>query len=199
MRVLGVDCGTERTGWGVIESDGRRHSVIAHGVIKLSVKDPLAGRLATIAAALRDLLAMHTPEYAAVEEVFFSQNVKTALKLAHVRGVTLAVLAEAGMAVGEYSPLSVKASVVGYGRAEKHQVQLMVRQLTGLAYAIESEDAADALAVAICHVTHICRPTSSQRGTEIQGRSASRFVTAAASTAEIKDAAPVKKASARIV
>jgi crossover junction endodeoxyribonuclease RuvC len=158
MKVLGVDCGTERTGWGVIESDGRRHAVVAHGVIKLSPKDPLAGRLATIAAVLRDLLAMHAPECAAVEEVFFSQNVKTALKLAHVRGVALAVLAESGMEVGEYSPLSVKTSVVGYGRAEKHQVQLMVRQLTGLAHAIESEDAADALAVAICHAVHICRP-----------------------------------------
>ena len=157
MRVLGVDCGTERTGWGIIESDGRRHSVIAHGVIRLSSKDPLAGRLARIAAALRDLLTIHTPECAAVEEVFFSQNVKTALKLAHVRGVTLAVLAEAGLSVGEYSPLSVKASVVGYGRAEKHQVQLMVRQLTGLAHPIESEDAADALAVAICHITSACR------------------------------------------
>jgi crossover junction endodeoxyribonuclease RuvC len=186
MRVLGVDCGTERTGWGVIESDGRRHSVIAHGVILLSAKNPLPGRLATIAATLRDLLAMHMPECAAVEEVFFSQNVKTALKLAHVRGVALAVLAEAGLSVGEYSPLSVKASVVGYGRAEKHQVQLMVRQLTGLAYAIESEDAADALAVAICHATYICRPETS------------RFVTHPKATASlVKVTAVAKKASAR--
>ena len=166
MRVLGVDCGTERTGWGVIESDGRRHTVVAHGVIKLSAKDPLPGRLAIIAAALRDLLSAHVPECAAVEEVFFSQNVKTALKLAHVRGVALAVLAETGLPVGEYSPLSVKTSVVGYGRAEKHQVQLMVRQLTGLAHAIESEDAADALAVAICHATYVCRSALSQRGTK---------------------------------
>jgi crossover junction endodeoxyribonuclease RuvC len=153
MRVLGVDCGTERTGWGVIDSDGRRHTVIGHGVILLRAKDPLAGRLAQISAALRHLLAVHEPECAAVEEVFFAQNVKSALKLAHVRGVALAVLAEAGLPVGEYSPLSVKASVVGYGRAEKHQVQLMVRTITGLAEEIESEDAADALAVAICHAT----------------------------------------------
>jgi crossover junction endodeoxyribonuclease RuvC len=104
-----------------------------------------------VGAAMRSLLLQHTPESAAVEEVFFSQNVKTALKLAHVRGVVLAAIAEAGVMFGEYSPLSVKASVVGYGRAEKSQVQLMVRTLTGIT--VESEDAADALAVAICHAT----------------------------------------------
>src|SRR6266446_5283009 len=151
MRVLGIDCGTERTGWGVIESDGRRHAVLAHGVIVLAPRDPLERRLMVVAAALRSLLVQHAPAAAAVEEVFYSQNVKTALKLAHVRGVVLAAIAEAGVALGEYSPLSVKSSVVGYGRAEKSQVQLMVRTLTGVT--IESEDAADALAVAICHAT----------------------------------------------
>ena len=153
MRVLGIDCGTERTGWGVIESDGRRHNVLGHGVILTSARDPLSERLASIAAGLRLVLSQHLPEAAAVEEVFYSQNVKTALKLAHVRGVALLAIAEAGVALGEYSPLEVKMSVVGYGRAEKHQVQLMVRSLTGLGEAIESEDAADALAVAICHAT----------------------------------------------
>jgi crossover junction endodeoxyribonuclease RuvC len=153
MRVLGIDCGTERTGWGVIESDGRRHRVLGHGVIRTLPRDPLETRLAAIAAALRAVIVDHTPEAAAVEEVFFSQNVKTALKLAHVRGVALLAIAEAGVRLGEYSPLEVKTSVVGYGRAEKHQVQLMVRSLTGLGEAIESEDAADALAVAICHAT----------------------------------------------
>ncbi len=160
MRVLGIDCGTERTGWGVIESDGRRHSVLGHGVIRTLARDPLATRLAFIAAGLRIVLAEHAPEAAAVEEVFYSQNVKTALKLAHVRGVALLAIAEAGVALGEYSPLEVKISVVGYGRAEKHQVQLMVRSLTGLGEAIESEDAADALAVAICHATTASRPGS---------------------------------------
>jgi crossover junction endodeoxyribonuclease RuvC len=154
VRVLGVDCGTERTGWGVIESDGRRHQVLGHGVICTLSRDPLCMRLASIASALRLILKEHTPEAAAVEEVFYSQNVKTALKLAHVRGVALLAIAEAGVALGEYSPLEVKISVVGYGRAEKHQVQLMVRSLTGLGEAIESEDAADAIAVAICHATN---------------------------------------------
>ena len=159
---MGVDCGTERTGWGVIESDGRRHRVIAHGVIALAHRDRLEERLAAIAAALRAVLVEHSPEAAAVEQVFYSQNVKTALKLAHVRGVALLAIAEAGIALGEYSPLEVKASVVGYGRAEKRQVQMMVRTLTGLGEAIESEDAADALAVAICHAT-LCKPAGAPK------------------------------------
>jgi crossover junction endodeoxyribonuclease RuvC len=152
MRVLGIDCGTERTGWGVIESDGRRHTVRGHGVIESSRHDGLELRLCNIARCLRSVIADQAPESAAVEQVFFSQNVKTALKLAHVRGVVLLAIAEAGVALGEYSPLEIKTSVVGYGRAEKHQVQLMVKSLTGVE--IASEDAADAIAVAICHATH---------------------------------------------
>lgn len=152
MRVLGIDCGTERTGWGVIESDGRRHTLVGHGVIRSSTRDPLETRLCNIAGCLREVIAHHTPQSAAVEQIFYSQNVKTALKLAHVRGVVLLAIAQAGVALGEYSPLEIKASVVGYGRAEKHQVQLMVKSLTGIE--IESEDAADAVAVAICHATH---------------------------------------------
>ncbi len=151
MRVLGIDCGTERTGWGVIESDGRRHDVVGHGVIATSARDPLSSRLAEIAAGLRDVILAHSPNAAAVEEVFYAQNVKTALKLAHVRGVALLAIAEARIELGEYSPLEVKTSVVGYGRAEKQQVQLMVKSLTGMG--VESEDAADAIAVAICHAT----------------------------------------------
>lgn len=152
MRVLGIDCGSERTGWGVIESDGRRHALVGHGVIRCSTRDPLETRLCNIAGSLRAVISHHTPEAAAVEQIFYSQNVKTALKLAHVRGVVLLAIAEAGVALGEYSPLEIKASVVGYGRAEKHQVQLMVKSLTGIE--VQSEDAADAIAVAICHATH---------------------------------------------
>lgn len=151
MRILGIDCGTERTGWGVISSDGRKHRVVAHGVIRTSTKDPLENRLREIAAALRSILAEHQPEAAAVEEVFYSQNVRTALKLAHVRGVALLAIAEARVALGEYSPLEVKNSVVGYGRAEKQQVGRMVRVLTGLEQEMETEDVSDAIAVAICH------------------------------------------------
>lgn len=153
MRVLGIDCGTERTGWGVISSDGRTHRVLGHGVIRTSARESLEIRLRTIAAALRAVLAEHQPDAAAVEEVFYSQNVNTALKLAHVRGVALLAIAEARVALGEYSPLEVKTSVVGYGRAEKHQVGRMVRMLTGANQEFESEDVSDALAVAICHAT----------------------------------------------
>jgi crossover junction endodeoxyribonuclease RuvC len=153
VRILGIDCGTERTGYGIVLTDGRRHELIAQGVITTRVKDPLASRLTQIAAGLRQVIAEFTPAAAAVEQVFHAANTQTALKLAHARGVTLLTLAEAGLAVGEYSPLEVKMSVVGYGRAEKAQVQLMVRGLLQLDQDLR-EDAADALAVAICHATH---------------------------------------------
>jgi crossover junction endodeoxyribonuclease RuvC len=151
MRVLGIDCGVDRTGYGVIESDGRTHRLLVAGVIRTSPRDPLEARLLQIAEGLREAISLHAPVSAAVEEVFHAVNVKTALKLAHVRGIALLVVAEAGLVMGEYSPLEVKSSVVGYGRAEKHQVQMMVRSLLGLDQAIESEDACDAVAVAICH------------------------------------------------
>lgn len=154
MRVLGIDCGSAVTGYGVIESNGAQHRMVAAGVIRTDTKRPFETRLLAIARGLRDLIQEHAPDAAAVEEVFFSANVKTALKLAHVRGIALLAVAEAGMQVAEYSPLEVKMSVVGYGRAEKSQVQIMVRSLLRLPDAIESEDACDALAVAICHATH---------------------------------------------
>ena len=152
MRVLGIDCGTERTGYGVIDSDGAAHRIVDAGVIRTQTANPLAARLATIAAGLRDVILAHTPDAVAVEEVFHSVNTKSALKLAHVRGVALLTAADAGLPVGEYSPMEVKTAVVGYGRAEKSQVQLMVRSLLRLE-ATAPEDASDALAVAICHVT----------------------------------------------
>ena len=163
MRVLGIDCGTERTGYGVVDSDGRTHRTVDFGVIRTSARDPLERRLAEIAAALRDVIHRNAPSAAAVEEVFFSMNVKTALKLAHVRGVALLAIAEAGLPLGEYSPMAIKTSVVGYGRAEKHQVQLMVGSLLGLKEPIESEDASDALAVAICHACSCKRSAGAGR------------------------------------
>ena len=154
MRILGIDCGTQNTGYGLIESDGRYHRMVAAGAIHTSPKDPLHSRLLVIAQGLREVIGAHTPCAAAVEEVFYAQNVKTALKLSHARGVVLLTLAEAGLPVGEYSPLEIKTSVVGYGRAEKQQVKLMVHSLLQLPDTIESEDACDAIAVAICHATH---------------------------------------------
>jgi crossover junction endodeoxyribonuclease RuvC len=153
VRVLGIDCGSERTGYGVIDSDGLRHRIVAAGVIRTNPKQAFERRLLDIAGGLRKLIAEHTPETAAVEGVFFSANARSALKLAHVRGVALLAVAEAGIGLGEYSPMEVKTSVVGYGRAEKSQVQMMIRSILRLAEPIESEDACDALAVAICHAT----------------------------------------------
>ncbi len=154
MRILGIDCGTERTGYGVIDSDGRDHHCVTAGVIRTEAGALLADRLAEIARGLRDIIREHKPEAAAVEQVFHAANTKTALKLAHVRGVALLAAAEAGLELGEYSPLEIKSSVVGYGRAEKKQVQMMVGSLLHLDQPIESEDASDAIAVAICHATH---------------------------------------------
>ncbi len=155
MRILGIDCGTERTGFGIIDSDGREHRLIAQGVIRTAARHPLPVRLKEIARAIREQIAAHQPEAAAIEEVFAAVNPKSSLKLAHVRGAAMLALAEAGLPLGEYSPLTVKMAVVGYGRAEKEQVQLMVRQLLGLDFDVSSPDAADALAVALCHATQL--------------------------------------------
>jgi crossover junction endodeoxyribonuclease RuvC len=158
MRIVGIDCGTEATGFGVIDSDGKRHQLVSAGVLRTSPADPLEQRLKQIAHGLREVMENFAPDSAAVEEVFHALNAKSALKLAHVRGVALLTAAEAGVAVNEYSPLEVKMSVVGYGRAEKHQVQMMVLSLLGVTQQFGSFDATDALAVAICHGTRSSLP-----------------------------------------
>ena len=154
MRVFGIDCGTERTGYGVIDSDGREHRLVDAGVIRTSKLDAMHLRLLAIANELRRQMDLHKPQVVAIEEVFYAVNVKTVLKLSHVRGVALLAAAEAGLELAEYSPLEVKTSVVGYGRAEKSQVQMMVASLLRLEKVIASEDACDALAIAICHANH---------------------------------------------
>jgi crossover junction endodeoxyribonuclease RuvC len=160
MRVLGIDCGTERTGYGVIESDGRRHTMVVAGFIRTYARDPFEKRLQSIASELRGLMAAHRPDFAAVEEVFFAVNAKSALKLSHVRGVALLTVAEADVELAEYSPLEVKMSVVGYGRAEKTQVQQMVASLLRLKEPVASFDASDALAIAICHANRAMFPAA---------------------------------------
>lgn len=152
MRVLGIDCGSECTGYGIVDSDRQGYRLVAAGAIRTSSQLPLGERLLKIAGGLRELIETYAPEVAAVEDVFFAANVKSALKLGHVRGVALLEAARAGIPVGEYSPLEVKSSVVGYGRAEKRQVQRMVKAILGLKEAPEPADAADALAIAICHI-----------------------------------------------
>jgi crossover junction endodeoxyribonuclease RuvC len=158
MRIVGIDCGTERTGFGVIDTDGRSHLFVTAGVIRTKTVDPLHIRLKAIAKELRAVLATYSPEEVAVEEVFYAVNAKSALKLAHVRGVALLQAAEANLPVSEYSALEVKMSVVGYGRAEKQQVQMMVSSLLRMTGDFASFDVSDALAVAICHGTRMRMP-----------------------------------------
>ncbi|MHB1672729.1 MAG: crossover junction endodeoxyribonuclease RuvC [Acidobacteriaceae bacterium] len=155
MRVLGIDCGTEWTGYGIVETDraGELRSVL-HGAIHLSRRDSLPHRLTIVFSRLLELIAEHQPEVVAVEEVFHAVNSQTALKLGQVRGVALLAAATCNVAIAEYSPLSVKSSVCGYGRADKEQVQFMVTRLLRLAASPEPTDASDALAVAICHIHH---------------------------------------------
>ena len=153
MRVLGVDCGGEFTGYGVIEQDEQgtlRH--LCSGAIRLSARETLEVRLMKICNGLTVVIGDYSPEIVAIEDVFYAVNAKSALRLGHVRGVAMLTAAQAGLPVMAYSPLSIKSAVVGYGRAEKAQVQLMVARLLGLPAPPEPPDVADALAIAICHL-----------------------------------------------
>ncbi len=153
MRVLGVDCGGEYTGYGVVEMHpAGKLRCLACGAIKLSPREALPRRLSRIYTQLGAVIAEHQPDEVAIEDVFYALNVKSALKLGQVRGVAMLAAAAAGLEVSEYSPLTIKSSVVGYGRAEKHQVQLMVTRLLELPAPPEPLDVSDALAIAICHL-----------------------------------------------
>jgi len=152
IRVMGIDCGTEFTGFGVVEQDGKTLHYIASGAISAGKSGLLAERLAHIHQVLCAVMLEHTPQLVAIEEVFYSVNAKSALKLGHVRGVALLASSQNKLPIAEYSPLSVKSAVCGYGRADKNQVQQMVMRLLKLKHAPESEDEADALAIAICHL-----------------------------------------------
>jgi crossover junction endodeoxyribonuclease RuvC len=156
MRVFGIDCGTEFTGYGVVEVDRAallpRLIHCAAGTIRLNKKEKTPQRLAQVYAELTALITLHAPDCVAIEEVFFSANAKSALKLGQVRGVALLAAATCNLPVAEYAPLSVKSSVTGYGLAAKEQVQFMVTRLLALDCAPDSPDAADALAIAICHI-----------------------------------------------
>jgi crossover junction endodeoxyribonuclease RuvC len=165
MRVLGIDPGSETTGWGVIESDGRGYRLVEYGTARAPARDRFAVRLLKIADALEAVIERLQPNVCSIEEAFFAVNVKTALKLGQVRGVVLLVAERAGLEINEYSPRLVKQTIVGYGAAEKHQVQEMVRLLLRLNVAPQPFDAADALALAITHIHHanFARKTSNIR------------------------------------
>ncbi len=154
MRVLGIDPGSEKTGWGVVEGDARRYGVVAFGVVRAAARERFAARLLKISEGVEAALTQFRPDVCAIEDAFFAVNVKTALKLGQVRGVILLAAERAGVEIAEYAPRLVKATVVGYGAAEKHQVQEMVRVLLRLKATPQPHDAADALALAICHLHH---------------------------------------------
>ena len=154
MRVLGIDPGSETTGWGVIEGDGRRYRLIEYGTIKAPPRERFSLRLLKISDGLEAVIARLEPSMCSIEEAFYATNVKVALKLGQVRGVALLAAERARLEIHEYSPRLVKQTVVGYGNAEKHQVQEMVRVLLSLSALPEPHDAADALANAICHFHH---------------------------------------------
>jgi crossover junction endodeoxyribonuclease RuvC len=153
MRVMGIDCGGEYTGFGVVEQDAEGDLICVDvGVIHLSQRDRLERRLGQIFEKLTEIIHRHEPEVVAIEDVFHAANSKTALKLGHVRGVAMLSAAQCGLEVVAYAPLTVKSAVVGYGKAEKAQVQMMVARLLRLPEVPQPADAADALAIAICHL-----------------------------------------------
>lgn len=155
MLVLGIDPGLATTGYGLIQSAGQNdYKFLAHGVITTESGIPDSERLKAVYVAVKDLIEYHQPKIAAVEKLFFQKNVKTALSVGQARGVVLLALAQAGLDVFEYTPNEVKQTVSGYGNAGKRQVQLMVQALLHLENLPTPDDAADALAVAICHIHH---------------------------------------------
>ncbi len=153
MLVIGIDPGTAITGYGLVREDerGDLHAV-AYGVITTSAGRPMPQRLLTLHRELQDILTLHRPESGAVEKLFFQRNVTTAISVGQARGVALLGLAAAGLEVMEYTPMEIKQAVAGYGGADKRQVQYMVRALLNLEEIPRPDDAADALAVAICHL-----------------------------------------------
>jgi len=152
VRIFGIDPGSVRTGYGCVETDGRRFRLVASGAIISPAADPFPQRLARIHRELAAQLVACRPDAVAIESLFCATNVRTALKLGHARGVAMLAAVEVGCPVAEYTPAEIKRAVVGYGRAEKHQVQQMIKLLLGLAEPPSPNDAADALAVAICHL-----------------------------------------------
>lgn len=149
---LGIDPGTASTGYGLVEERDGELRLVACGVISTTPETPMPQRLRSIHDDLTGLIARYQPSQLAVEELFFSRNARTALAVGQARGVVLLAAAEAGLPVGEYTPLEVKQAIVGYGRAQKAQVQRMICLILNLAAVPQPDDATDALAVAVCHL-----------------------------------------------
>ncbi len=154
MRVLGIDPGSETLGWGVVEGSGNKYSLIDFGVVRSNPRMAFSKRLAKIFAEVDEVVTKFQPDALAIEEAFYSINVNVAMKLGQVRGVMLLLAEQRSLSIAEYAPRLIKKTVVGYGNAEKHQVGEMVRILLGMKAAPTPHDAADALAIAICHFHH---------------------------------------------
>lgn len=153
MRILGIDCGSRITGYGVIESDGRSQRSVAYGAIRAPAGESLGERLCVLAKGIDEVLSQYRPDEAAVEDVFTGPNARSAIMLAHVRGVAMLSASRAGIPVASYTPTQVKSSIAGYGSAGKDQVRHMVRVLLDVTEEIYPLDASDALAVAYCHAS----------------------------------------------
>jgi crossover junction endodeoxyribonuclease RuvC len=161
VKIFGIDPGSDRTGYGCVETDGSRHRVVLSGAISSTPGASFPEKLLKIHTGLAALLAECRPDCVAIENVFFANNARSALKLGHARGVAMLAAVEAGLPVAEYTPAEIKRAVVGYGRAEKHQVQQMMKLVLGLDRLPSPHDAADALAVAICHI-HSAAPSGAR-------------------------------------
>jgi len=154
MRVLGIDPGSETLGWGVVEGSGLKYQLVDYGTVKSNPRQAFSKRLLNVYRGVEEIFEKFSPNVLSIEEAFYAVNVGVALKLGQVRGVMLVLAEQRGVAIAEYSPRLIKQTVVGYGNAEKHQVQEMVRLLLKMKTAPTPHDAADALAIAICHFHH---------------------------------------------
>ena len=175
MRIFGIDPGSVRTGYGCVETDGSRCKLVVCGVVALPPRISFPDKLACIFDELVSHLASCRPSVVAIEEVFYARNARSALKLGHVRGAALLAAAKAGLPVAEYAATAVKSAVVGYGRADKQQVQRMVGLLLGLEEPPSPHDVSDALAIAICHAHSGALPVSVGHSSSLGVRSWRRF------------------------
>jgi crossover junction endodeoxyribonuclease RuvC len=175
VKIFGIDPGSDRTGYGCVETDGSRHRIVLAGAIPAPPLATFPEKLLEIHARLSEIIAVCRPDCVAIENLFHAVNVRSALKLGHARGVAMLAAVEAGLPVVEYTPAEIKRAVVGYGRAEKHQVGQMVKLILGLAEPPAPHDAADALAVAICHAHSACDVRLAAAAGASRGRAATNW------------------------
>lgn len=197
MRVFGIDPGSERTGYGCVDSDGRRHTLVRYGAVRTSAGATFPEKLAAIHRELAAIILDCRPACVAIENIFHAVNVRSALKLGHARGVAMLAAVEAGLDVVEYTPAEIKRAVVGYGRAEKPQVQQMIKLLLSLDRVPSPHDAADALAVAICHL-HSCGPIAARERIQVDELHARRQPGAAKSWRQYRPESTADKGGARV-